>query len=278
MFMLSFVISVGGGFKTKYKSDFSYLRKAVIKPCVCRPVGFPDTNVNTVENISYANLRPITYWWLWLFDTVLVSAGFLFYLATNYGTYEFFGRACAMALLPLIPVMVLVGGAGSTVFALTKIWIEKHSLPRRTGVALLVGPALVITLALGLLGAFKSPAHRLAYICIGNAPASVSHVRLAGYSTFLREEWLAVFQAEGKDFQKMVAESKLLPVDEFEFRKTIESSAIKTSRVFQNLPPLTSAIYFQRVFKESEEHQRGRVYAVFNPTTGTALVMRVYRD
>ena len=64
------------------------------------------------------------YWWLWVFDTVLVSAGILFFLALQYGTYEFYGKACAMALLPLIPVMVLVGGAGSTVYALTKVWME----------------------------------------------------------------------------------------------------------------------------------------------------------
>ena len=234
--------------------------------------------MNDQTNKPNAKLRPLDYWRLWLFDTVLVSAGFLFYLATNYGTHEFFGKACAMALLPLIPVMVLVGGAGSTVFALTKVWIEKRLLPRPTALALLVGPALVITLALGLLGAFKSSAHRLNYICLGNVPATASRVQIAGYSTFLREEWLAVFQAEGKDFQKMVAESKLLPVDEFEFRKTMESSAIKTTRVFQNLPPLTSAIYFQRVFKESEEHQRGRVYAVFDSATSKVLVMRAYRD
>jgi uncharacterized membrane protein YhaH (DUF805 family) len=77
-----------------------------------------------------ARLRPSEYWWLWLFDTVLVSGAFLFYLATNYGTYEFFGLALLMALLPLIPVMVLVGGAGSSVFALTKVWIERRALPR----------------------------------------------------------------------------------------------------------------------------------------------------
>jgi hypothetical protein len=70
---------------------------------------------------------------------------------------------------------------------------------------LLVVPALVVTLALVLLGAAKSPAHRLSYICIGNAPASASQVQIAGYSTFLREEWLAVFKVGSKDFQTMVA-------------------------------------------------------------------------
>ena len=80
-----------------------------------------------------------------------------------------------MALLPLIPIMILVGGAGSTVFALTKVLIEKRSLLRPAALALLVGPALLLTLMLVLLGAFKSPAHRLAYICLGNAPASASH-------------------------------------------------------------------------------------------------------
>ena len=99
---------------------------AAIKPCVCKPVGFPDAEVNAVENQTGANLRPLDYWRLWLLDALLVGGGMLFFLATHYGTYEFFGQACAMALLPLIPVMVLVGGAGSTVFALTKILIEKR--------------------------------------------------------------------------------------------------------------------------------------------------------
>ena len=70
--------------------------------------------MNTVENKTGANPRPINYWWLWLLNAVLVSAGALFFLAAQYGTYEFFGTALIMALLPFIPVMVLVGGGGST--------------------------------------------------------------------------------------------------------------------------------------------------------------------
>lgn len=237
-----------------------------------------ELDVNDQAYKPNAKLRPLDYWWLWLFDTVLVSVGFWFYLATNYGTYEFFGRACAMALLPLIPVMVLVGGAGSTVFALTKIWIEKRALPRRTGVALLVGPALVITLALGLLGAFKSPAHRLAYICVGHAPAAASAVRLTGYSTFLREEWLAVFHTDAKAFQSLVAQAQLVPVDAVEFQTVRERSSLKKSQLFQMLPAAGERQCFKRVFKAAEEHERGMVFAVFNPATVTAVVFRGYND
>ena len=237
-------------------------------------------DVNAIENKTKtgANLRPLDYWWLWLFDTVLASAGMWFYLATNYGTYEFFGRAGAMALLPLIPVMVLVGGAGSTVFALTKVLIEKRGLPRPTALALLVGPALVITLALGLLGGFKSPAHRLAYMCIGHAPASASREQLTGYSTFLREEWLAVFSVEPKDFQTLVDRAKLAPVDNADFKKMLNRSSLKATRVFHDLPAVGEFICFKRVFKEAEEHQRGGVYAMFDPATLTAVVFREYHD
>jgi len=234
--------------------------------------------VKATENQSGANLRPMDYWWLWVLDTGLVSAGILFFLATHYGTYEFFGQACAMALLPFIPVSVLVGGAGSTVFALTKVLIEKRSLKMPAALALLVGPALVVTLALGLLGADKSPAHRLAYICLGNAPASASQVRVAGYSTFLRSEWLAVFHTGPKDFQAMVAGAKLVPADAFEFQQRLEHSAHNGTRLFQCLPPMNHVLCFQRVFKESEEHQRGGVYAVFDPASATAAVFREYHD
>ena len=220
----------------------------------------------------------INYWRLWLFDTVLVSAGLLFFLALQYGTYEFFGKACAMALLPLIPVLVLAGGAGSTVFALTKVWIEKRGLKRPAALALLAGPALGVTLALVLLGAGKSPGHRLAYICLGNAPASADHVQIAGYSTFLRGEWLTVFSAGQQDFLTMVAGAKLAPADNFEFRQRLGRSAHNGTRLFQNLPPLTNALCFRRVFKESEEHQRGGVYAAFDPGTSTVVVFREYHD
>jgi hypothetical protein len=218
------------------------------------------------------------YWWLWVLDTVLISAGILFFLALQYGTYEFFGKACMMALLPLIPIMVLVGGAGSTIFALTKVLIEKRSLPRPLALALLVGPALVVTLALGLLGIFKSPAQRLAYICIGNAPASASQIQITGYSTFLREEWLAKFNIGPKDFQTMVAKAKLVPADGFEFKRMLECSAHNGTKLFESLPPLNTSLCFKRVFKESEEHQRGGVYAGFDPATATAVVFREYHD
>jgi len=232
--------------------------------------------VNAVENKTGARLRPLDYWWLWVFDTVLMTAGMWFYLATNYGTYEFFGKACAMALLPLIPVMVFVGGAGSTVFALTKVWIEKRALPQPAALAALVGPALVVTLALVLLGAGKSPAHRLSYICIGNAPATASQVRIAGYSTFLRSEWLATFNVGPKDFQTMVAGAKLVPADHFEFDKMLGLSALKDCRLRQSVPALTNALCYERVFNESEDHQRGGMYAVFDPATTTAVVFREY--
>jgi hypothetical protein len=250
----------------------------VVKPCVCKPVGFPDADVNTAENKTGANLRPIDYWRLWLLNAVLVSAGALFFLTVQYGTCEFFGRACLMALLPFIPVMVLVGGAGSTIFALTKVMIEKRSLKKPTALALLVGPGMLLTLLFGLLGASKSPGNRLSYICHGNVPASASHVRVTGYSTFLREEWLAVFNVGQKDFQTMVTQANLVPVDDFEFRKMLEQSALKQTGLYQSLPPLKNELCFKRVFKEGKEHERGSIYAAFDPATSTAIVWRGYRD
>ena len=234
-------------------------------------------DVNGTENKDSVNPQ-INYWRLWVFNTLLVSGGMLFFLATQYGTFDFFGKACAMALLPLIPLMVIVGGAGSTVFALTKVLIEKRSLNRPLGWALLVGPGLAITLGLGLLGAFKSPAHRLAYICLGNAPASASHVQITGYSTFLHEEWLAVFQTDRPAFQKMVDQAKLAPADAFEISQVLERSSFKTTRLYQGLPPLGQALCFKRVFNEPEEHQRGRVYVAFDPATSTVIAIRKFHD
>ena len=234
--------------------------------------------MDLVENKGGASQRPIVYWRLWLFDTVVVSASLLFFLSTQYGTREFLGRACAMALLPLIPVLVLVGGGGSTIFALTKVWIEKRSLKLPTALALLVGPALVLALLLALLVAGKTSGHRLAYICLGNAPASASHVRIAGYSTFLREAWLAVFNIGPTDFQTLVAKSKLTPVDGFEFKAALRQSALDGAKLYHSLPTLTNALYWKRMFNESEEHQRGGAYAVFDPATSTAVVLREYHD
>ena len=246
--------------------------------CVCKPVGFPDADVNEIANTESNDQRPLNYWRLWLFDAMLVSAGVLFFFATQYGTCEFFGTALVMALLPFIPVMVLVGGAGSTVFALTKVWIEKRALKQPAALALLVGPALVLTLLLVLLGAGRAAGHRLAYICLGNVPAAANHVQGTGYSTFLREEWLAVFNIGQKDFQTLVAAAKLVPADDFEFRKMIGQSSLKTSKLFQSFPQPDDLPCFKRVFKEAEEHQRGGVYAAFDPATSTAVVFREYHD
>lgn len=234
--------------------------------------------MNAVETQAGVNTRPVHYWQLWLFNALLVSAGVLFFLTVQYGTYEFFGTALVMALLPFIPVMVLVGGAGSTVFILTKVMIEKRSLKAPTAIALLAGPGLLLTLLLGLLGAGKSPDHRLASLCLGNVPASASHVRVAGYSTFLHEEWLAVFNVGPKDFQTMVTKANLVPVDEFEFRRMLERSALKKTRLYQSLPPLKAALCFKRVFKEDEEHERGSLYLAFDPTLSAAVVLREYHD
>jgi hypothetical protein len=254
---------------------------SAIKPCVFNPVGSPETDVTTVATNAPAvgaAPRRIHYWRLWVLNAVLVSAGTLFYLATHYGTYEFFGTACLMALLPLIPVLVLVSGAGSTLFVLTKVLIEKRSLKTPAALALLVGPGLLLTLSLVLLGAGRAPAHRLAYICLGNAPAAATHVRVAGYSTFLREEWLAVFNVAPKDFQAMVAGAQMIPADSFDFTGLLAKSRLQKSTLLQGLPPPNALPCFKRVFKESEEHQRGGAYALFDPATATAIVFREYRD
>ena len=234
--------------------------------------------MNSAESKAGTNFRPCQYWRLWVLDAVLVSAGFWFYLATQYGTREFLGKACAMALLPLIPIMVLVGGAGSTVFALTKVFIERRDLPRPVALALLAGPALALTVALGLLVACKSYASRLDYICLGNAPGSASQVQITGYSTFLREEWLAVFRVNEKGFQAMVAGAKLEPVPDYEFNGALDRSSLTKTRVFENRPQAGSPVCFRRVFKESQEHQRGGVYAAFDPATSTAIVFRRHQD
>jgi len=223
-------------------------------------------------------LQPLDYWRLWIFDTLLVSAGLWFFLATQYGTYEFFGEACAMAVLPLIPALVLVGGAGSTIFALTKVWIEKRALPRLTALVLLLGPALAVTLLIVLLGVFKSPGSRLSAICLGNAPASASHVQVAGYSTFLRSEWLAVFRVDQNHFKAFAAGAKLEPASSAEFNQMLERSAKNGAVLFQRLPPLNGAHFFKRLFKEAKEHQRGGVFAAFDPATSTAVVFREYHD
>jgi hypothetical protein len=249
-----------------------------LKPCVCQQVSFSDSSVNTAENKTGATLRPTDYWRLWLLNAVLVSAGVLFFLTSQYGTCEFFGKVLVMALLPFVPVMVLVGGAGSTIFALTKVMIEKRSLTRPTALALLVGPGLLLALVLGLLGLGKSPGHRLAYICAGKAPASATQIQVAGYSTFLREEWLAVFNVQQRDFQAMVASTNYVPVDDFEFKKLLERSSLKKSKLFQNLPPINNDICYKRVFKEKEERERGRIYTTFDSASSTAVVFREYHD
>ena len=143
---------------------------------------------------------------------------------------------------------------------------------------MLAGPGLAVTLLLGVMGAAKSPGHRLAYICLGNAPGSASQVRVTGYSTFLREEWLAVFHVAPKDFQALATQAKLVPVDGVEIRSMLGQSALKRSRLFHAVPPPNDLMCFKRIFKESEEHQRGGIYAMFDPATSMAAVYREYRD
>ena len=75
-----------------------------------------------------------------------------------------------------------------------------------------------------------------------------------------------------------VAQAKLVPADDFEFKTMLEHSSLKNSRQFQNLPASGGLQCFKRSFKEAEEHQRGSVYAVFDPATSTAAVFREYHD
>jgi len=234
--------------------------------------------VNAAENKMNGKPPVVNYWRLWLFNAVLVSAGMLGWLATQYGTWEFFGVACLMALLPFIPALVLVGGGSSTVFILTRVRIEKRSLPAAAARALLLGPGLVVFLVFVLLAAGQSPERRLAYICHGHAPAAPSQVRVAGYSTFLNEEWLAVFNVGPTEFQTLVAQAELVPADAFEFKTVIERSSLKNSKLLRSFPSPDELLCYRRVFKPGEEHERGSLYAVFDRATATAAVFRECHD
>lgn len=257
---------------------FPPTRHFTINPCLYQRAALLDAAVNAAENETNGRSWRLNYWRLWLFDAAVVSAGMLFFLAAHYGTYEFFGAACLMALLPLIPVIVLVGGAGSTVFVLTKAMIEKRSLPPVMAAVLLVGPGLIVSGLCVLLAASQSPGRRLAYICHGEAPTSARLVRVAGYSTFLSEEWLAVFQVGPKEFQTLVAQAGLVPADGFEFKKLLAQSSLKNSKLFQSVPPAENLPCFKRVFKPDQEHQRGSIFAAFDQATSTAVVVREYHD
>lgn len=202
----------------------------------------------------------------------------LFFLATQYGTYEFFGKALFMALLPFIAVMVLVGGAGSTVFALTKILIEKRSLNFAKSLLLLVGPAMVVTLLLAGLGVWHSPKHRLSYVCHGHVPTGVSHAQVTGYSAFLHAEWLAVFNVDTNSFQKWIVQSKLESTPGYDLEQTIRRTSLQHTPVYQRIAQLSEPACFRRVFNEETEHERGRIYAAFDSMTSTAFVLREYDD
>jgi hypothetical protein len=76
----------------------------------------------------------------------------------------------------------------------------------------------------------------------------------------------------------MVDKAKLTPADDFEFRKVLEPSVLKRSKLFQSLPPLNAALCFKRVFKEGEEHELGSVFAAFDPATSKAIVLRGYQN
>jgi hypothetical protein len=234
--------------------------------------------LNPVANEIRPQPRPLNYWRLYLLNALLVSVGLLVILASPYGTGEFFGVACLMALLPFIPVMVLVGGAGSTLFVLTKIMIEKRSWRTSTALVLLVGPGLALFLALVLVTVGQPPSRRLAYICHGSPPASASRVQVTGYATYLSEQWLAVFTVDAKGFQALVTQTELAPVDGFEFKRRLEQSALKSTRLYQSSPFPGDLPCFKRVFKPGEEHERGSLYALFDPATSRAMVFREYRD
>jgi hypothetical protein len=70
----------------------------------------------------------------------------------------------------------------------------------------------------------------------------------------------------------------MVPADDFEFKNMIEQSSLKELKLLQSFPPADALPCFKRVFKEQEERKRGTTYAVFDPSTSTALVFREYRD
>jgi hypothetical protein len=234
--------------------------------------------VNADETMSNGGLRPPACWRLWLVDGALVSAGMWYFLATQYGTGDFFGQALAMAVLPLMAVMVLVGGAGSTIFALTRVMIEKRSLNFSQSVVLLAGPAMVVAGLLVGLGVWHSPRHRLAYVCHGQVPADVSHVQVTGYSAFLRAEWLAVFHVGPDSFQEWVTRSKLEKTPDYDFARMLKDSSLQSTQLGQQLSKLGHPLCFRRVFNAGTEHERGWIYAAFDGATATAVVLRAYRD
>jgi hypothetical protein len=59
-----------------------------------------------------------------------------------------------------------------------------------------------------------------------------------------------------------------------ECSRALERSSLRAARPFQQLPASGNFICFKRVFSESVEHQRGRVYAAFAPANSMAALFR----
>jgi hypothetical protein len=223
--------------------------------------------------------RPLNYWRLWLWNTALLTAAFLYFFTTQYGTREFLGIALAMAFLPLLATLLFVVGTGSAVLVAIKIKSEKRGWSRAKTLAWLVVPTLLLSLLISTFAYWETlPQKRLGYVCIGNAPAAGSEIQVTGYSHFFSGQWLAAFTVDAAGFQKFVTEAKLQSAPEVDFNPMLNRSLLKATKLVQGMAPSNNAVSYRRIFKAEGERERGGIYAVYDATTSRAMVYREYHD
>ena len=224
--------------------------------------------------------RQLRYRLVWLCNSIATSVAIYFFIFVDSGTIETLHGVSdfaflAILALPLILIVIVIEGL---IFFITKAIIKIKTISHVAARRWLIGPACAVTLFITLAGFWNlMPRQRLAKVCTVSPP-SARDIHVVGYSSFLRGEWLGVFQVQEADFQEIVRREKLQFDPTFDFSGKLNRSYLNQTKLFQKMSTPTNPQYFKRVFSENGGRERGGIYAAFDSTTSTAIIFREYHD
>ena len=172
----------------------------------------------------------------------------------------------AIPFLPLILVLLLVN------LGLSK-WLKRKQWSNGKKTFFLLCPFWIATVFFLFCTVWSMlPSQRLNWVCWGTA-VKANHIQVSGMRGLQIGEWLAVFETDLTEFQKLVREQKMQGDGQGKFSEEFSRLVlIENANLCRSLNPATNAPFFYREVIGVDGVKHGGIYATYDSNTLRAVV------
>jgi hypothetical protein len=219
-------------------------------------------------------IHPVRYSLIWFLNVLVAGLAILFFILTDTATREFYDiEGLIFFAIPALMATTLVAAFGTVIFFLTIFILGKQKRNPRIFRLWLGGPAWLFAFVVTLYALWNlTPHQQLKKVCWGTT-VPARNIKVAGCVGMQISEWLADFEIQPGDFQKLVGQQQLQPDSPEHFSSQFQRAGlIKRTALFRNMPSTSNWECFKREMTGVDGRIHGGIYAAYDSRTTHAVV------